>query len=388
MMIPRFMVAALCVLGPLTAVAHGGNINGEATYISFSVPGALGTYPMSINNSMTVTGYYYVSPTVTRGFLRDADGNITTFSVRDGVWTEPESINTAGDITGFYEDFPAAQSFGVLHGFIRYADGRTVTFNGPASGNAGSQAQPIGINDWGEVVGNFPFPNVAANVFTRSASGSFSDFDLAIGSSYATVATGLNDSGTIIGYVEPGFFGYTFDPKGIVDTFDVPLKLGQDDYVGNEITTPESINADGAIAGWYNAFIQTCLVGCINPTTTAGAFVRSPQGVFTLFNPPGTLVISPKTGLWEESTFASSLSLSAPHRLSINGEGSITGSYVDVAGAQHGFVRNPYGTITSFDPPEGNQTTATSIADGGAIAGYYNYHAGAGPAVGFIRVPQ
>jgi hypothetical protein len=41
MMIPRFMVAALCVLGPLTCVAHGGNINGEATYISFSVPGGL-----------------------------------------------------------------------------------------------------------------------------------------------------------------------------------------------------------------------------------------------------------------------------------------------------------------------------------------------------------
>jgi hypothetical protein len=31
MMIPRFPVAALCALGPLTCVAHGGNINGEAT---------------------------------------------------------------------------------------------------------------------------------------------------------------------------------------------------------------------------------------------------------------------------------------------------------------------------------------------------------------------
>ena len=69
-MIPRFIVAAFCVLGPLTYVAYGGNINGEATYVSFSVPGALGTYPMSINASMEVTGYYYVSPTVARGFLR------------------------------------------------------------------------------------------------------------------------------------------------------------------------------------------------------------------------------------------------------------------------------------------------------------------------------
>jgi hypothetical protein len=71
-MIPRFLVAALCVLGPLTCVAHGGNTNGEGTYISFSAPGALGTYPMSINASMTVTGYYYVTPTVARGFLHES----------------------------------------------------------------------------------------------------------------------------------------------------------------------------------------------------------------------------------------------------------------------------------------------------------------------------
>jgi hypothetical protein len=61
---PRFVVAALCVLGPLTCLAYSGNINGEATYVSFSVPGALGTYPMGINASMDVTGYYNASPTL------------------------------------------------------------------------------------------------------------------------------------------------------------------------------------------------------------------------------------------------------------------------------------------------------------------------------------
>jgi hypothetical protein len=63
-----------------------------------------------------------------------------------------------------------------------------------------------------------------------------------------------------------------------------------------------------------------------------------------------------------------------------------TGSYTDAAGSQHAFVRNPYGIITSFDPPEGKQTTATTISDGGAVAGFYHYKAG-GPPVGFIRVP-
>ena len=95
-MIPRSMVAVLCVLGPLTGVAHGGNINGEATYISFSVPGAVGTYPTGINASMEVTGSYNTAPLVERGFLREADGTIITFSVMGAAFTQPAGINAAG----------------------------------------------------------------------------------------------------------------------------------------------------------------------------------------------------------------------------------------------------------------------------------------------------
>jgi hypothetical protein len=138
MIIPRLIAAALCVLGPLTCAAQGGGINGEATYISFSVPGALGTYPMSINASMAVTGYYYVSSTVARGFLRDADGTITTFNLGGAVWTEPEGINAAGNITGFYE------KAGLTQGFLRYADGRIITFSLP-SGVADPFSPPQGI---------------------------------------------------------------------------------------------------------------------------------------------------------------------------------------------------------------------------------------------------
>jgi len=112
--------------------------------------------------------------------------------------------------------------------------------------------------------------------------------------------------------------------------------------------------------------------------------VRSPQGVFTRFNPPGTIVTLPD----EPGLVFGDESFTAPHRLSINQEGSITGSYVDADGAQHGFVRNPYGTITSFDPPKGKQTTATSINDSGVIAGSYFYDWNNQIAEGFLRVPQ
>ncbi len=43
--------------------------------------------------------------------------------------------------------------------------------------------------------------------------------------------------------------------------------------------------------------------------------------------------------------------------------------------------------MTTFDPPEGKQTTATSINDGGAIAGFCQYNASGGHPLGFIRVP-
>jgi hypothetical protein len=148
-MISRFMVAALCVLGPLTCVAHGSNINGEATYISFSVPGALGTYPVGINASMEVTGYYNVSPTAARGFLREPDGTITTFDVAGAVWTQPEGINAAGDITGFYDE----QAGAAVQGFLRYADGRVITFIANPAIYLG--LLPVSINDFDEVAGNF-----------------------------------------------------------------------------------------------------------------------------------------------------------------------------------------------------------------------------------------
>ena len=112
MTISHSIAAALCVLGSLTGIAHGSNINGEASYISFKVPGSAGTYPMAINSSMTVTGYYLVANDGAHGFIRTADGTIDTFDVTGAAWTQPESINAAGDITGFYQ---ATKGAGAVH---------------------------------------------------------------------------------------------------------------------------------------------------------------------------------------------------------------------------------------------------------------------------------
>jgi hypothetical protein len=370
--IRRCIVSAVCILSPLLCIAQEAAVDKAASYLSFRVPDALGTYPMSVNDSMAVTGYYLVSPTASRGFLRCPDGTIATFSVRDGIWTEPESINAAGDITGYYEVVP-----GVPHGFTRYANGEVVTFNPPDVGPSGPQAVPVSINAFGETAGNYPYPLGTSYGFRRTAGGMFTTFGLALGADYPTVVTGLNASGTIVGYFSSGDYttyasSFALHPDGFLLEFSVPVEA----Y--SLATIAESINADGAIAGWYSACGYQC------KTVTTGGFVRSPDGLITLFNPPGKIVTLPGSGPlgWGQSL------LSAPSRLSINQEGTITGSSTDAGGAQHGFVRNEDGVFTAFDPPKGKQTTATSINDAGVIAGSYYYDWNAQVAVGFLRIPK
>jgi len=379
MMISRFIAAALCVLGPLTCAARGDGINGEATYVSFQVPGALGTYPMSINNSMTVTGYYYVSPTVTRGFVRDAEGTITTFDVdvAGTVWIEPESINAGGDITGFYElaATPPQPPYDLTgnqpQGFLRYADGRVITFDPPLPTSTPPVqglpliAQPTSISDYDDIAGDTSY--VSDYIFTRTAGGVYTtrQYDR------YTVATGINWAGSVVGFFGHSGYPYTgfvLHPDGFAEFLTIPAQplLSEQECVSD--TIPEGINAAGVIAGWYLNYIDCT-------TLNTGGFVLSPDGAVTLFQPPGTIVTS-----------FHGLSNTDPHSISINQAGDIAGSYTDTTGVQHGFVRNQYGTITSFDPTEGKQTTATSINDGGAVAGFYHYNKGGGPPVGFIRV--
>jgi hypothetical protein len=369
MTITRLLAAALCVTGPFACFAYGDNINGQAAYVSFSVPGATqGTFPMSINSSMTVTGYFIVSSTETDGFLRDADGTVTTLAIPGAVLTVPESINSAGDVTGFYQ-----LAAGLPHGFLRYAGGRVVTFDLPGGIQDPSSApevfptsaQPVSINNFDEVAGTYLLVT-RLNAFFRSASGVYTG---QISFGRETAATAINASGSMVGYAtdEGGpveYTGFVAHPDGYSATITVPLPPAQEYGCKSEVL-PDGINAGGTIAGWY---YNTCY-------NTAGVFTMSPDGVFTTFQTPGLLVASPV------------LNGTGPHSISIDQAGDIAGSYTDANGVQHGFVRNPYGTLTSFDPPEGKQTIATSISDAGTVTGWYQYNAGGGPPVGFIRVP-
>ena len=100
-------IAAAFILGP-AARAQQPHI------ISFDVPASNGngTVPIGVNLEGTLTGFYFDASGIGHGFLRSADGKITTFDA-PGAGTNPNNfggtfpvgINLQGSVAGFINRF-------------------------------------------------------------------------------------------------------------------------------------------------------------------------------------------------------------------------------------------------------------------------------------------
>jgi hypothetical protein len=337
-------------------------------FITFQVPGAVGTYPMSINDSQTVTGYYTGAAGTQGGFVRSQDGTIDTFQVPGSILTEPVGINSAGEVVGYYEI-----TAGVPQGFMRTADGQITTFAAPtdASISTNKIAQPVAINDAGEILGNYPDVGMGSRVFVRSATGVITTFSVSDGSDYSTVATGINAGGAITFYGSSS----SIDEAGGAIWYgqgNVPNPLLSCDCSGLALPGatgmfPTGINATGAVVGWFTTDANAPYSQVTPDAPASGAFLRSPDGLITTFSSPGTLVSS---------------------HLGINAPGAIFGNYTLPATPtdSHGFVRSEEGIVNSFDPDRSSSTTATNINDSGVITGYYSDESGK-VVSGFLRQP-
>lgn len=67
---------------------------------------------------------------------------------------------------------------------------------------------------------------------------------------------------------------------------------------------------------------------------------------------------------------------------------TVTGYYnpLPSTAAKHQFVRIPYWTITTVDPPRGMQTSANCINHSGVIAGSFYYDWNAQTSIGYLRI--
>ena len=188
----------------------------DGTITKIDVPGAgtgfhQGTVPCAVdclNPEGAITGYYADANRVFHGFLRGADGKITTFDVPvagtgHGQGTAPGAINSEGVIAGVYAD-----ANNVNHGFVREPDdGEIATFDVPGAGTGPGQGTLpsgfAGINAQGEITGSYLDANNANHGFLRTKHGAIVKFDApnaGTGAGQGTFPLDINGKGAITGY--------------------------------------------------------------------------------------------------------------------------------------------------------------------------------------------
>ncbi len=139
-------------------VGHGYLRAADGRITVFDAPGAgttsgLGTFGDSINDENEIVGWTYDANFVAHGFLRDCDGKVIVFDAPgagttpgNGVGTYALTNNDLGVIVGTYYD----DGFGA-HGFVRAADGSITTFDAPGAADTNG-----GVNNLeGMITGNF-----------------------------------------------------------------------------------------------------------------------------------------------------------------------------------------------------------------------------------------
>jgi len=272
-----------------------------------------------------------------------ADPNATGATVAIG-------INNSGEVVGNYFDSAGA------HGFIDN-NGVYTTLNDP--NGVGNYATTVtGINNGGVVLGSFENAQSDYQPFVYSA-GSYTtitDPNATVGS---TVAYGITDSGLVYGtYVDSAGVSHGFiDNAGAYTT----TAAISDPAANASGSSDYGVNASGQVVGSY--------FSGANPTLSG--FIYNGSSYVTLQEPNAT------TGNY-----------SGTSATAINNSGQVAGFFIDPAGKNHGFVYNPLtNNYTAVDAPSAVTATgarAFGISDNGQVVGMFLTAQGS---IGFIATP-
>lgn len=246
-------------------------------FTTFDAPSAgtganQGTGARGINTAGTIAGNYTDASSVVHGFVRAADGTMTSFDGPGSSDTFVTGINAVGAITGYYQSLQGVGGAPVFYSFVRAADGTLTAFEAPGAGTRPRQGtQAMSINATGDVTGNYSGASGTAHGFVRAASGAIVAFDPP-GSSQPwpkalTIPTLSRDS-------------IPTQPVCITASCALPTAPSPRSMLRAQAQPPAwdafSINAAGTIAGYYT-----------NGDSVFHGFVRAASGAITTFDAPG-----------------------------------------------------------------------------------------------------
>jgi hypothetical protein len=317
--------------------------------VKFDVPGAgtssgQGTMPIGIVADGSILGWYIDSSTVYHGFLRSPAGGLTEFDAPgagtgSGQGTFPSGINSALAIVGFYAD-----ANGAFHGFLRSPGGTFTTLDAPGAGTGAFQGtQGENINSKSEIAGDYIDSNSVFHGLLRSPGGDYTTYDApgagtgAGQGTFPSALSGLTDTEATTGNCVDAnnvYHGFLRSADGSFATFDPP---------GSVQTLVVGLSSNETVAGEYI------------DSTGLHAFLRTTDGTITSYDV-------------SNSNFTGANNIDA--------EGAITGAYFDSNNVSHGYMRAPDGTVAVFNVPgagtgQDQGTSANDINSTGQITGDY-----------------
>lgn len=290
---------------------------------------------IATNSVKTYSSYTYTNI--------DYPGAISTaaYGIND-IW-DGSFINGAGQVgqvVGQYTD-----SNFVIHGFL--LDG-LIAFT-PINYPGATSTVATGINNSGQIVGYWSNSTVGGGFLLNG--GTYTSFNYP--GSLSTTPSGINDAGQVVGYY--------FDASGTTHGFlYYGPKFYSFDYPGGTLNFVGGVNGDGTIVGAYYDLGSGCDCGfaeyAIPPTWT---------GTFTSFSYPGA-----------GDTFAAG----------INNDNQLTGYFYGGNGPADGFQFSNGILFTSFQFPSASVTALESTNDFNQAAGIYVDAANHGH--GFVALPN
>jgi probable HAF family extracellular repeat protein len=294
-------LAALPLLWALAAPVAFAQGPYTFTNIDFPTAGVTQTVPTGINDSGQIVGSFTVDSGVTSGFLFSG-GVYTLISYPGAGQTMPSGINASGQIVGSFTTVTGCGNcYGHKYPFL--LSGGVYTALPEAPGSIPGTTQARAINSSGQIVGGYPDINLNLTHGFLFSGGAFTTIDDPSFSSNA--ASGINDSGQIVGFGQPFWGAQTADgfllSGGVFTAIDDPVVP-----LGN--TQAEGINSSGQVVGNLNG---------------NGSFLFSGGTYTTIAVPNGAPNSTQVLGQ------------------AINSIAQIVGAYTDSSGLIHGFLATP-----------------------------------------------
>jgi hypothetical protein len=217
-------------------VLSGGDGSGGGLSAFTSPEADVALYPSGINDRGQIAGEY-IRKDRESGFVRRADGRLTTFDVPGAQATEAAKINDRGQVVGRYsEDTPLVDDSTRVRGFVRQPGGEITRIDYPSA----RHTLPTGLNDRGDVVGYYVDPAGETHGFLLRDD-RFTSLDLR--DARSPMPMDVNDNGQIVGlYLDDAGAAHGFLLDGAqYTTIAVP---------GAPATLPSGINDRGEVVGY------------------------------------------------------------------------------------------------------------------------------------------